>query len=338
MAVVVERLLHEESKVNERSEDSKSNAMTSRHRRKASVKCYHCNKFGHIRRNCPEIRANSTQTDKRSDSFGQTVKRGTTPRQKVNQLCAIPTEDCSSEDEVISLMVRHVLSASDMNNPSRGDWIVDSGATCHICNDLRQFASVNNLSKPMEVIVGDGRALKASKSGVVELKLLKPNGQKKLLHITDALFVPELSYSLLSVPKATQNGATITFNGTSCQILDESKRVITEATQRGKLYYLKTVVNTAVQPCTEYSKETLWHRRYAHLSSRNLQKLSREGLVTGLDFDYSKESEFCESCADGKHHRSSFPKSSNRRAKQPLELIHSDVCGRLSEHSLGGAQ
>ena len=47
--------------------------------------------------------------------------------------------------------------------------------------------------------------------------------------------------------------------------------------------------------------------------------------------------DFCESCVDGKHHRSNFPKASLHRAKEPLELIHSDFCGKMSIPSLSGA-
>ena len=47
---------------------------------------------------------------------------------------------------------------------------------------------------------------------------------------------------------------------------------------------------------------------------------------------------FCEPCVDGKHHCSSFPKSGSRRATKLLEIMHSDVCGRLEAKSLSGAE
>ena len=40
----------------------------------------------------------------------------------------------------------------------------------------------------------------------------------------------------------------------------------------------------------------------------------------------------------GKHKRSQFPPHSERMTSEPLELIHSDVCGKLSTKSLGGAE
>ena len=41
---------------------------------------------------------------------------------------------------------------------------------------------------------------------------------------------------------------------------------------------------------------------------------------------------------DGKHHRSSFPTEDSSRTKEPLALVHSDVCGKMNAKSLGGAK
>ena len=40
----------------------------------------------------------------------------------------------------------------------------------------------------------------------------------------------------------------------------------------------------------------------------------------------------------GKQHRQPFPKKSQSRSSQPLELIHSDVCGPMSVNSVGGSR
>ena len=52
----------------------------------------------------------------------------------------------------------------------------------------------------------------------------------------------------------------------------------------------------------------------------------------------SKEIGFCESCAEGKHHRSQFPTGGGRRSEEPLGLVHSDVCGKMNAKSLSGAE
>ena len=53
---------------------------------------------------------------------------------------------------------------------------------------------------------------------------------------------------------------------------------------------------------------------------------------------YPNEMEFCESCIQGKMHRSPFPNTKGKQAKDKLELIHSDICGKLNSKSLSGAE
>ena len=44
----------------------------------------------------------------------------------------------------------------------------------------------------------------------------------------------------------------------------------------------------------------------------------------------------CENCIVGKHQRDSFP-SSSYRAKECLELVHTDLCGPMQNQSIGGS-
>ena len=74
------------------------------------------------------------------------------------------------------------------------------------------------------------------------------------------------------------------------------------------------------------------------MGQRSLCALKKDGLVNGLDYDVSKEIDFCESCMSGKINRSSFPKSGRERAEEPLGPVHSDVCGKISSSSLSQAE
>ena len=87
----------------------------------------------------------------------------------------------------------------------------------------------------------------------------------------------------------------------------------------------------------QLSREHLWHCQYGHLGVKNLQKLASENLVEEYDYCASKQIKFCEPCLKGKHQRGQFPPYSKRTA-EPLELVHSDVCGKLESKSLSGAE
>jgi transposase InsO family protein len=52
-------------------------------------------------------------------------------------------------------------------------------------------------------------------------------------------------------------------------------------------------------------------------------------LVRGLPI-LSQVDQVCEACLVGKHRRTPFPHQAMRRAMEPLELVHGDICGPIS--------
>ena len=69
-----------------------------------------------------------------------------------------------------------------------------------------------------------------------------------------------------------------------------------------------------------------------------MRALTRNNMVSGMDHEWKHESSFCESCVEGKSHRLPFQHSTGKRTDHPLELIHSDVCGKIGTRSLGGGE
>ena len=108
----------------------------------------------------------------------------------------------------------------------------------------------------------------------------------------------------------------------------------------GSLYYLdcESLPNQQINSASHQPKENLWHRRFGHLGEKSLCSLKKDQLADGFDYDASKENDFCESCVSGKIHRSSFPKGGHSRATEPLGLVHSDVCVKISSPSLSQAK
>ena len=85
------------------------------------------------------------------------------------------------------------------------------------------------------------------------------------------------------------------------------------------------------------SKEYIWHQRFGHLSESGLHMLSNQKLVDDFDYNTAKSIPLCKPCIDGKLHRSPFPKKGRTRPQNPLELVHSDICGPMKTPSLSGA-
>lgn len=320
--LVTERLLHEEQKQKEKAPvDSGRRVFAARQKRgdpKKRFTCNWCKKPGHFKRDCRKFLA--------------AQQAGVADKPQKPQSASTAEAKSSSESEGEALVTTHALSAV-----SRGNWIVDSGATCHMCNDKQLFSELRHLETPQEVTLGDGHGLEATAEGTVTLETMLPDGITKKCRLENVLLVPNLSYSLLSVSKASEAGKTTKFDNSGCEIRNKNKEVIGFATRVGNLYYLEYCRIAQKMNAAEANKERLWHRRYGHIGEQKLQKMVRGDLVQRLDYNTSKSIGFCETCIGGKNHRAPFG-SSSTQSRELLEIVHSDVCGKISEKSLGGAQ
>ena len=107
-----------------------------------------------------------------------------------------------------------------------------------MCNDKSLFVDLRHLSTPQEVTLGDGSSLEGLAEGTVKFDAILPSGNTQKCSFENALFVPKLSYSLLSVSKASECGKTMKVNKSGCQILNQRGEIVASATRVGNLYYL----------------------------------------------------------------------------------------------------
>ena len=76
----------------------------------------------------------------------------------------------------------------------------------------------------------------------------------------------------------------------------------------------------------------LWHLRLGHISLDRINKLTKDGPLRELR---ASSLPVCESCLDGKMTKRPFS-GKGKIAKEPLELVHSDVCRPLNVQERGG--
>lgn len=104
------------------------------------------------------------------------------------------------------------LSRSHMSK-----WIIDSGATDHMCNNLDSFMTINKIHGPKHsVTIPDGRKVLVDFCGDIALM----DG----LVLKQVLFVPDFQFNLISVAKLCHDNCTnVVFNGDECVLQDPSK-------------------------------------------------------------------------------------------------------------------
>ncbi len=219
LETVTERLLHEERKRSGREEEK---GLLTRRKGPApntskGPMCYRCKKNGHIKRDCPE------NSKRREDNSKRRVKA-----------------NAAKDDEVL---VAYALNATDMC----GGWLIDSGASSHMCNRKSQFSELQDI-KPIDIVLGDGHALKATGIGTVPLTVRIPGGTQNC-SLKEVLYVPGLAYSLFSISKLTAAGRTAVFDGQKCHIKSDSGRIIATGSRHGSLYHLS--VEKEHMACTD---------------------------------------------------------------------------------------
>ena len=95
-------------------------------------------------------------------------------------------DDSSDSD---ALIVGHEALVAGITS----GWIVDSGATCHMCNSRSMFVEYRGLEKFEKVTLGDDHSLDAVGRGTVGLVVKLPGEKTKRLKLLNTLFVPGLS-------------------------------------------------------------------------------------------------------------------------------------------------
>ena len=84
---------------------------------------------------------------------GQTTPVQVKKKTKKRAFKVTATQDQDSTDsESTGLVVQHALSSK---HNACNQWILDSGAKCHMCNQKRLFSDYQALQDPLSVVLGD---------------------------------------------------------------------------------------------------------------------------------------------------------------------------------------
>ncbi|KAI3457782.1 hypothetical protein Pfo_014445 [Paulownia fortunei] len=218
---------------------------------------------------------------------------------------------------------------------STDTWIVDSGATNHICNTLQGFQVTKELNEGEHTLrVGTGAVVSARAVGIVYLYFR----DKKHLVLRNCYYVPNITRNLISVALLFRQGYYVHFSSMAVDIF-LNKVLICKGCLNNDLYVLKptdsllyhTTSNKRIK-LSPTNETFLWHLRLGHINLNRIQRLVRDGPLSDLKVEFLP---VCESCLEGKMTKRPFT-SKGLRAKEVLELVHSDVCGPISVQARGG--
>lgn len=276
--------------------------------------CHYCNRPGHIKSKCFKRRRDEQNKKKKGES---------------QTLAVTETAFCTTSD-----------------------WIVDSGCSSHMMNDKKHLKDFRQ--SVGQVCVANNNKIDCVGRGNITLLLNK----KVKCNISDIMYVPLLSTNLLSVAKITEKGHQVVFDKTECNIFNSRGKCIANGKKVNGVYRLNGVISGCNETCPQVQNKTVhsaplqnelqrassaketavpavsvWHSRLGHLGYGGMCALRDNNSIM-----FQGELEVCVPCLEGKQAARPFPVREAKRTSQPLELIHSDVCGPMSVCSWGGAR
>jgi len=215
-------------------------------------------------------------------------------------------------------------------------WWVDSGATTHISMSLQGCLWSRPPSNTETFIyVGDGN--KVSVEVIGSFSLLFKTGC--YLDLFETFVAPSVRRNLISIYVLDKYGFPCSFGNNKVSLSNNSK-IVGYGSLIDNLYMLdmERSSNEILKIESRGTKHkfinnyaTLWHKRLGHISKQRIQRLVSEGILEPLDMS---DFEVCIQCIKGK--QTDKRNFNAERAKDVLELIHTDICGPFPSSSWNG--
>ena len=186
-------------------------------------------------------------------------------------------------------------------------WIVDSGATNHVCSSLQMLSSSRELAdRDVTMRVDSGEVVSAKAVGVAPL-----NFRNKFLVLNNVYFIPGFRRNLISVSMLHEQLFSISFinneivisrNGLDiCHAKPENGMYVLRPTERSlnnsELFKVEHPKSNKRQKVSHIDNTYLWHLKLGHINLDRINLLVKDGPLRKLNVGTLP---VCESCLEGK--------------------------------------
>ncbi|GJU17829.1 retrovirus-related pol polyprotein from transposon TNT 1-94 [Tanacetum coccineum] len=266
--------------------------------------CHHCKEVGHWKRNCPVYLA-----------------------------------ELKKKKQVGSASSLGIFTIELFSFPNNNSWVYDTGCGTHICITKQGFRIERKLKQgALYLYVGNG--VRAQVEAIGSFDLVLPNGL--VICLDNCHYAPTITRGVVSVSRLVNNGFVQCFTDYGISVSKNDVLYFNVIARNGiyeiDMHDLVPNVNSIYNVSNKRVKRNLdstylWHCRLAHINKKRIKQLQQDGLLKSTD---DESFDKCESCLSGKMTKKPFPHS-NKRAKDFIRIIHTDICSPLRHVSSQGA-
>ncbi|XP_068661006.1 uncharacterized protein [Aristolochia californica] len=308
----------------QKSQKFHSSSNSSRNQNSNKFHCNHCKRYGHTMDRCYKLHGYPSAPKAKTNNYSHVAAHQVSTADD-NQGSStsvgsfVQNLNSNQYQQLMSMLSTHLSSSAKVStapessttncltgicfsvslNPlisSQQFWIVDSGATRHICSLAPAFISLHVIPHTAVTLPNHSQILVHF---VGDVKL------HSNLVLKDALFAPQFKFNLIFVSAlVTASGLTVRFLPDCFVIQDLStQRMIGKGDKVQDLYVLRAqCLNSASIAFVNNVSAHVWHNRLGHISFKKLDSLKDQLQcdVTGL---YKSDPSFVSTLAT---HRTKF--------------------------------
>ena len=303
-----------------------TNSQASTKQRRETRICNYCKKPGHIIADCRALKAK-----KERESAGGSSPAPPSSQSKSSVDTDINIPPFSRKGG--SSNTARVASFAAWNPRS---WILDTGASHHMCNDQHLICDYIAFDSPIEITTAGPVPIFAKGSGAVTLNL--PSGFTLVLQ--NVWYVPDAGSNMLSVKcyakDHVEQGKRISFGANDAFFLPEGEVIEAAETDLFLIFPISSTEPSNNEPnaatATTIGTENdlqLYHRRLGHVNFHKLRAMWK--VCPGIPkFPPSIPDPSCIVCAESKMKRQ-LHSAELDDPKEVNDIVYFDICGPLRE-------
>ena len=228
-------------------------------------------------------------------------------------------------DDIIVVVISQANMVSNSKN-----WVLDYGATRHICANIDVFTSYTSIGDDEKAVyLGDSHTTQVLGKSKVMLKLTSG----KTLTLNEVLQFPNIRANLVFVALLGKLGVKVSFESNKIVLTKNNVFVGKGFCNQGLFVFNISEImneNSYSFAYLVYSCD-IWHARLGHVSSGYIKKMQSLGFIINIDYSCLSK---CQICATSKLTKKTC--GSVFRETKLLELVRYDLGDLKQNMNRGG--